>query len=111
MIRYTVVATEPATQMAEGITDARERRLIYERMVSLEHDPQLQGKRLRDDLAGFRSVRAVGQRYRIIYRVEEDVVTVVVVALGRRKAKNKTDVYALAQKLVKAGIIRPPDKG
>jgi mRNA-degrading endonuclease RelE of RelBE toxin-antitoxin system len=35
---------------------------------------------------------AVGQRYRIVYRVERREVVVVIVAVGRRKARDKNDI-------------------
>src|SRR6266853_37518 len=50
------------------------------------------------DPGGYRSVRAVGQRYRIIYRVERTLVTVVVVAAGIRKAGSREDIYRVAAK-------------
>jgi len=55
---------------------------------------------------GFRSVRAVGQRYRIVYRVERREVVVVIVAVGRRKARDKNDIYELAKKLLRLGLLR-----
>lgn len=52
-----------------------------------------------DNLSGFRSVRAVGQRYRIIYKVEQEQVLVLVVGIGRRKDGDKKDIYTLLEKL------------
>jgi mRNA interferase RelE/StbE len=59
---------------------------------------------MRDELSGFRSIRAVGQRYRIIYKVEEEKITVLVVALGIRKEGDKKDVYERAKKLMQSGL-------
>ena len=58
------------------------------------------------ELAGFRSVHAVGQRYRIVYRVERREVVVVIVAVGRRKARDRNDIYELAKKLLRLGLLR-----
>lgn len=58
-----------------------------------------------EELAGYRSLRTVGQRYRILYRVEERQVIVHIVALGIRKAGDKADVYALAKKLIRLGLL------
>jgi mRNA interferase RelE/StbE len=107
---YTVRISELATQMAEKINDVRVRRKLLERTKELAIDPLLQGKPLGNELAGYRSVRAVGQRYRIIYRVEDDIVLVLVVALGRREEKSKADIYELTKKLLRAGLIEPPKK-
>ena len=58
----------PAQKMVLSIGDRRIQEKLLERMTALANDPELQGKPLGDDLAGYRSVRAVGQRYRILYR-------------------------------------------
>ena len=57
---------------------------------------------------GYRSLRAVGQRYRVIYRVEEDQVLVLVVAVGIRKEGDKRDIYTLARKLLRLHLVEPP---
>ncbi len=69
----------------------------------LAKSPEQQGKLLVGELASFRSVRAVGQRYRIVYRVERREV---VVAVGERKAGDKGDIYELAKKLLRLGLLR-----
>jgi len=56
------------------------------------------------ELADYRSIRAVGQRYRIIYRVEEEWVLVVVVTVGIRRAEDKKDVYEVAKKLARLSL-------
>jgi mRNA interferase RelE/StbE len=53
-----------------------------------------------DALAGLRSVRAVGQRYRIIYKVEPAKVLVIAVGVGRRKDGDKRDIYTVLEKLI-----------
>ena len=72
---------------------------------ALASEPELRGKPLVGNLKGCRSVRAVGQRYRIIYRVERLTVTVAVIAVGIRKEGSPEDIYTLAQKLVKLGLL------
>lgn len=71
-----------------------------DRIDQLKVEPQKQGKALVDNLSGFRSIRAVGQRYRIVYQVEQDRVLVVVVGLGRRKDGDKKDIYTILEKLL-----------
>ena len=53
------------------------------------------------ELMGYRSIRAVGQRYRIIYRLD----VVFVVALGIRKEGDKANVYELAKKMLRLGLL------
>jgi mRNA interferase RelE/StbE len=91
--------------MLMGIADRRIREKLAEVIDRLESDPELRGKPLDDDLAGYRSVRAAGQRYRIIYRVERTMVTVVVVAADIRKAGSREDIYRVAAKLVRLGLL------
>ena len=92
--------------MLEAITDRRVREKIASMIDSLESDPEVRGKPLDDDLAGYRSVRAVGQRYRIIYRVERLTVTVMVVAAGIRKEGSRDDIYRVAAKLIRLGLLQ-----
>ncbi|MFN5137074.1 MAG: type II toxin-antitoxin system RelE family toxin, partial [Pseudanabaena sp.] len=62
------------------------------------------------ELDGYYSVRAVGQRYRIIYAIEQAQVTVMIVALGIRKDGSKQDVYALTKKLLRLGLLDESDE-
>lgn len=102
---YAVKWTETAAKLLEAISDRRVQRSIYARAGQLAHSPEDQGKPLVSELASFRSVRAVGQKYRIVYRVQRQAVVVVVVAVGRRKHGDAADIYTLAQKLLKQGLI------
>src|SRR5437762_139324 len=96
--------------MLKSIKDRRIQYKILEAVDRLTHEPEKQGKALTDELVGYRSLRAVGQRYRIIYKVEKDRVIVVIVAVGIRKEGSKRDIYALAQRLVRLGLAEPPEE-
>ncbi len=109
-MRYRIFVTPVALKMLEDIADRRIRGKIGEVIDRLADEPEKQGKPLIDDLASYRSIRAVGQRYRIIYKVEKDRVIVVVVALGIRKEGSKKDIYALAKKLIALRLIEMPKK-
>ncbi len=100
-MRYRVVLTTEAKQLLAGIQDRREQGVLLTRLEQLAESPEQQGKPLRDDLTGYRSIRAIGQRYRIVYQIVEAQVLVIVMALGRRKGGDRQDVYELASKLVK----------
>ena len=102
---YRVDILPAAQDMVLKIADRRIQEKLLERMTALAGDPELQGKPLGDDLAGYRSVRAVGQRYRIIYRVERSAVVVMVVAAGIRKEGSREDVYRVAAKLIRLGLL------
>jgi mRNA interferase RelE/StbE len=100
---YVVSLTQEAKDMLAAIGDRRVRKIIASRISELEEDPESQGKPLTGELQGYRSVRAVGQRYRIIYKVGQKHPTVDVVSLGPRKEGDKKDVYSLTQKLARKG--------
>ena len=101
---YQIALTPTAMRLLEGITDRRIREQIRNRIDGLAREPEQQGKPMRDELSGFRSLRAVGQRYRIIYRVDRGSVLVIVIAVGLRKEGDRQDIYRLAQKLVRLGL-------
>jgi len=99
-IEYEIQLTPLALEMLEAVKDRREQEKLRDRIDRLKVEPQNQGKALVDNLSGFRSIRAVGQRYRIVYQVEQDRVLVVVVGLGRRKDGDKKDIYTILEKLL-----------
>lgn len=105
---YSIIVRPAAEKMLEKITDRRIRDKVDEKISALANDPEKQGKELGGDLEGYRSVRAAGQRYRIIYRVDGENVVVIVVALGIRKEGDKKDVYKLTQRLFKLGLLEDP---
>ena len=107
---YPVLITPTALKMLQNILDRRIREKIRDRIDGLVEDPEKQGRPLTGELAGFRSLRAVGQRYRVIYRTERAKVIVFVVGVGIRKEGSRADIYALAKKLVRLGLAKPPDK-
>jgi mRNA interferase RelE/StbE len=96
---YAIAFTEDAFVMLEEIEDLRVKGKLIDRIRKLSEEPEKQGKRLVNELSGCRSVRAVGQRYRIVYSIQEDVVKVLVVGLGIRKEGHRADVYARMTKI------------
>jgi mRNA interferase RelE/StbE len=105
-VQYALYWTELAKEMLRKIADRRIQEVIVQRAEGLVFEPEKQGKPLGGELVGFRSLRAVGQRYRIIYRVEHRKVWVTIVAVGIRKEKDRSDIYTLAQKLVKLHLVQ-----
>ncbi len=97
---YQVELTKLALSMIAEIQDLREQKGITDRLKKLKNDPLIQGKALTGDLKSYLSVRAVGQRYRIVYKVVQERVLVIVVGVGRRKEGDKKDIYTLMKKLL-----------
>jgi mRNA interferase RelE/StbE len=90
--------------MLASIGDRRIQQQIFDTSKQLESEPDKRGKPLREDLFGYRSLRVVGQRYRVIYSIDSDAATVHVVAAGIRREGARDDVYVLAQRLVRLGL-------
>lgn len=104
-MKWEIRLTVPAQKQFSAITDKRIQENINRRISKLENNPERQGKALDKDLSGYRSIRAVGQRYRIMYKLEAERVVVVVVTIGIRKDKDKQDAYELAKKLARLGLL------
>ncbi|MEH2253636.1 type II toxin-antitoxin system RelE family toxin [Nostoc sp.] len=99
-IEYEIELTPLALEMLTSVKDQRHQKFLSDRIDKLKIDPEKQGKPLVDKLKGYRSVRAVGQRYRIIYKVELEKIVVLVVGVGLRKEGDKEDIYILLQRLL-----------
>ncbi len=99
-----------AVRCLKNIADRRVQVKLQEAIDGLAEEPATQGKALIGELGGYRSLRAVGQRYRIIYRVDTDNALILIAALGIRRAGSKKDVYALARKLLRLRLVEPPQK-
>lgn len=102
---FRVLLTSTARAALVSVTDRRVRQALGKVIDSLAVDPDKRGKPLAGELSGYRSVRAVGQRWRVIFRVEKRRVVVVVAALGRRKGKDRDDVYALLKRMIRMGLL------
>jgi mRNA interferase RelE/StbE len=68
-VTYRVEFSEDADNDLEDISDNRVRTSLIKRAFELREEPEKQGKPLKGDLKGLHSIRAVGQRYRIVYRI------------------------------------------
>lgn len=106
---WSVALTPEARRLLEEIQDRRIQQKLRDRMRTLSHEPEKQGKPLTGELHGLRTLRAVGQRYRIIYRLKQERVVVLVLALGIRKEGSKRDVYSLTKRLLRLRLLEPED--
>jgi mRNA interferase RelE/StbE len=102
--RYEILWTETALQMIQDLADRRIQQQLFDISKRLETDPDKQGKPLREELMGYRSLRVAGQRYRLIYAIDSQKRTIHVVAAGLRREGARDDIYELAQKLVRLGL-------
>ena len=104
---YQLEITPTALGMINKVQDRRIRAKIIETIDGLAEEPEKKGKSLAAELDGYYSIHAVGQRYRIIYRIDNEKVIVLIVAAGIRREGDRKDIYALAKKLIRARLLEP----
>jgi mRNA interferase RelE/StbE len=97
--------TPKALKLLADISDRRIREKIGAVIDRLADDPEKQGKALLGELSGLRCIRAVGQRYRIIYQIRGNEIVVMIVAVGIRRDGDRDDIYNLAKKLFRLGLL------
>jgi addiction module toxin, relE/stbE family len=85
---YTIKLTQIAAEFIAKL-DGKSQQQIMEKIEVLKEYPLKVGKPLKGNLQDYRSIRSVGQRYRIIYQVKETEVEVIVVAVGIRRDGDK----------------------
>ena len=100
---FRVDITARAAKTLGDIGDRKVQKKLLEACYGLAQDPEKQGKLLREELSGIRSFRF--SRFRILYRVLLDKKRVRILAMGRRKAGSKDDIYVLAKKLLSVGLV------
>ena len=96
--------TDSCISLIGKIPDKRIQSSIIDRIGGLKTHPDKRGKALVRNLTGFRSIHVAG-RYRIIYKIDADASAVWVVAAGIRKEGDQKDIYRIAKKLLKSGLL------
>lgn len=104
MKRWKVKILSPAKEQMRAIKDRRIQEKLAVALRRLEYAPDQQGKQLDNELADYHSVRAVSQRYRIIYHLDRDLGIVFVIGMGIRKEGDKKDIYAQTKKVLRRGL-------
>ena len=102
---YKIKLTKLAAESLQKIDKKTQKQIINE-IESLRTEPALLGKPLKGPLKEYRSVRAAGQRYRIIYKIINEEVIVIIIAVGIRKEGDKNDIYELMKKYIRTGLLR-----
>ena len=99
-MEYKIKITPLAIEMLSKIKDKKQQKGLSNRIEKLKHEPDKQGKALSGKLKGYRSIRALGQRYRIVYRVDREEIVVIIIGAGIRKEGAKKDIYETLNKLL-----------
>ena len=100
---YKIKLTQIAAEYIQKL-DKKSQNQVIKKIEQLKTHPTDSGKQLKGNLKEYRSIRSIGQRYRIIYKINETEIVVVIVAIGIRKDGAKKDIYELMKKYVKIGL-------
>jgi mRNA interferase RelE/StbE len=103
-MEWQIIVLPTAKKHLKAISDQRIQKSIIDCIENLKDEPEKQGKPLSGSLAGYRSIRAFRQRYRIVYEVDVDQSKVLIHVVGIRKDGDRMDVYALAKRILRLGL-------
>jgi mRNA interferase RelE/StbE len=79
---YAILLAPPAERQLKALTESTQKRIV-KRLKSLQHNPRLQGVK---KLAGEDGLYRIREgSYRIIYKVQDKELIVLVVKIGDRK--------------------------
>jgi mRNA interferase RelE/StbE len=92
VLNYEIYLTPLAFETLAAVTQQSDRHHLCDRVQQLGRHPDHQGTPLIGKLFGYRSIRALNDRYRIIYRVEKDTVVVFLVGDGQRSDIREDDL-------------------
>jgi mRNA interferase RelE/StbE len=96
---HHIEITEEAANPFASIHDRSVCRQIAARIDQFATAPDEMGKPLHGPLEGLWSTRAAAQRYRIIYTIDDELMLVAVVLVGkRREGDRRRDVYEIARR-------------
>jgi mRNA interferase RelE/StbE len=96
-MEYDIEFTSLAIKLLKKVKDQREQKILCQKIENLKIEPEKQGKALIGQFKGYRSIRAVGQRYRIVYRVDQNRIIVIIVGVGMRREGDKQDIYSILE--------------
>jgi mRNA interferase RelE/StbE len=105
MESWEIVILPTAKKHLRAILDQRVQRSINDCLERLRGEPEKLGKPLTGNLAGYRSIRTYRQRYRIVYEIDTEQKKVLIHLVGIRKEGDRNDVYALAKRILRLGLL------
>lgn len=91
MARYRIFVAEAAQKELKKLGPAAAREIVAQIEKKLGDDPRAFGRPLTGELGGYFRLRVSG--YRIVYRVIDDKVWVIVLAAGKREEGNVDNIY------------------
>lgn len=105
---YTIIITQTCERMLKIIKKQRGRQTLDQLqalILDLRTEPEKKTQALTGMLKGFRSLHA--GRFRVVVRVEQQVLRVYVVGAGWHASGERDDVYQILARMVERGTIEP----
>jgi mRNA interferase RelE/StbE len=99
--KYNIYLTDEAVAMFKSL-DGSSKKILQKAIRKLAISPEL-GKPLVDELVGFRSWKI--SRFRIVYKIFHEKISIVLIGVGIRKEKDKKDIYRILKTLIKTGLL------
>ena len=106
MAAYRIRWTDSARELLRAIRDRRIQDKLLDAANELADSPDMRGRPLVGELTGYWSLH--WSRYRVVYVIDEDKHTVFVLAVGMRHEGKSRDIYELARKLLRRGLLDAP---
>ena len=112
--RYRVLLVAEAKKMLRKIGKRFGKKtygVLRDLIRELEFEPDKQGQPLHGPLRGLYSLHY--SRFRVIYRIEHGVTTVLVIAAGYHESGARSDIYRVIERLVESGALEikePPSE-
>lgn len=97
-MEYEIEFIPLAIKLLKKVKNQKEQKILREKILKLKIEPEKQGKALRGQFKGYRSIRAIGQRYRIVYRVDQNRIIVIIVGVGMRREGDRQDIYSFLKR-------------
>jgi mRNA interferase RelE/StbE len=88
---YKIRLTPLALRRLTDISDVHDRTLVGDRLHRLKKEPDTQGQPLIGKLFGYRSARTANHRHRIVYRLEHQIVVVLMVEREQHNGHARTE--------------------
>ncbi len=98
---YRIAITPEGHRALRALKDRKVRGEVAKAIDQLACSPRTLGKALEQELEGYRSMKAVRNRIRVLYRIDPLREVVTVIWVGERKPGREDDVYVVAKRLLK----------
>ena len=102
---YRFFWTSEARDCLHKIRKGTIQKQIVSDAEKLESEPN-RGHDLVDELEGLRSLHTAQDKFRLIYKIDQESLRIIVLLVGPRRAGRSEDIYEVARKLLAAKLLK-----